>query len=105
MAAAAASNEVSLILTQAKRLEVVRLAWELGNDLEAADNTGHRAIHLAARDGMHDIISFLAEKGANLNSKTNPRADYRGDAVEGGASGDGECGGDGAGDVCRHAVT
>jgi ankyrin repeat protein len=81
MAATAASTEVSLILTEAKRLEVVRLAWELGNDLEAADSTGHRAIHLAARDGLHDIISFLAEKGANLNSKTSPRSDYRGGAV------------------------
>ena len=73
--AIAADIEVSFRLNEAKRLEAVRLALELGNDLEAADTKGHRAMHLAARGGFHDIIAFLAQQGADLNSKTYTRTE------------------------------
>ena len=71
--ATASDKDVSLRLTEAKRLEVVRLAFELGVDLDAADTPrGHRAMHLAARGGFHDIIAFLVQHGADPNAKTNP---------------------------------
>ena len=73
--------DISYRLTEPKRLEAVRLAWELGNDLEAAEQGGHRAMHLAARGGFHDIISFLVQHGAGLNPKTKPRNEFRGGAV------------------------
>ena len=76
MIAIAADIEISFRLNEAKRLEAVRLALELGNDLEAAEtNRGHRAMHLAARGGFHDIITFLAQQGADLNSKTYSRTE------------------------------
>ena len=81
MIATAADIDVSFSRPAADRLEAVRLAWELGNDLEAADDGGHRAMHLAARGGYHDIITFLVEHGADLNPKTKPRDEFRGGYV------------------------
>ena len=73
MPAIGSDKDVSVRLTEAKRLEAVRLAWELGVDLEAADDArGFRAMHLAARGGFHDIVTFLVQQGADLNSKSNP---------------------------------
>ena len=73
MLAAASDKDVSILLDETRRLEVVRLALELGVDLEAAETgRGRRALHLAARNGLHDIIAFLVEHGADLNAKTNP---------------------------------
>jgi ankyrin repeat protein len=81
MVATAADSDISLRLTEPKRLEAVRLAWELGNDLEAEETGGHRALHFAARGGFHDIITFLVQHGADLNPKTKPRKDFRGGEV------------------------
>jgi ankyrin repeat protein len=75
--ATAADIDISFRLTEPKRLDAVQLAWELGNDLEAADNRGHRAMHLAARSGYHDIITWLVQHGADLNPKTKPRQELR----------------------------
>ena len=77
MIATAADIDISFRLTEAKRLETVQLAWELGNDLEAEDNGGHRVMHLAARSGYHDIIAWLVQRGADLNPKTKPRKGTR----------------------------
>ena len=77
MIATAADIDISFRLTEAKRLETVQLAWELGDDLEAEDDGGHRAIHLAARSGYHDIITWLVQRGADLNPKTKPRKGTR----------------------------
>jgi ankyrin repeat protein len=82
MIATSADADISFRLTEPKRLEAVRLAWELGNDLEAEDRGGHRAMHFAARGGFHSIITFLVEKGADLNPKTKPRNEFRGGLVE-----------------------
>ena len=73
MLAAASEKDVSILLDETGRLEVIRLAFELGVDLEAAEtDRGRRALHLAARNGFHDIIALLVELGADLNAKTNP---------------------------------
>ena len=77
MIATAADIDISFRLTEAKRLETVKLAWELGSDLEAEDSGGHRAMHLAARSGYHDIITWLVQRGADLNPKTKPRKGTR----------------------------
>jgi ankyrin repeat protein len=73
MMASNADIEVSVRLTEAKRLEAVRLAFDLGNDLEAMDARGRRAIHVAADCGLHEIITFLVQHGADLNAKSAPR--------------------------------
>ena len=77
MIATAADIDISFRVTEAKRLEAMRLAWEAGNDLEAADSKGHRALHLAARGGFHEIIKFLVDHGADLNPLTKSRTETR----------------------------
>jgi ankyrin repeat protein len=46
-------------------LEAVKLAWELGNDVNAVDANGDTAMHGAVHRGANDIVRFLIEKGAN----------------------------------------
>jgi len=53
----------------AKALEAVKLALELGMDVNAAKVRGRTALHGAASIRANAIIQFLAEKGANLEAK------------------------------------
>ena len=39
--------------------------------LNASDQNGWQPIHEAARSGHEDVLEFLIEKGANLNTRTN----------------------------------
>jgi ankyrin repeat protein len=48
-------------------LEAVKLAHSLGNEVNAENAMGLRAIHGAANRGSDDIIRFLVEKGAALD--------------------------------------
>jgi len=51
-------------------LEAVKLAVELGSDVNAVNAwRGQTAIHSAAYMGYADVIEFLAQKGADLNVK------------------------------------
>lgn len=50
-------------------LEAVKLAYELGNDVNAQNTLGLAAIHGAANRGSNDIIRWLAEHGAKLDIK------------------------------------
>jgi len=50
-------------------LEAVKLAVELGGDVNAVNERGQTALHAAAYMGYADVIRFLAEKGANLEAK------------------------------------
>ncbi|MDA2935181.1 ankyrin repeat domain-containing protein [Acidobacteria bacterium AH-259-D05] len=52
-----------------KALEAVRLAWELGGDVNAVDPDGRTAVHGAALYGLTEVIQFLADKGANLDAQ------------------------------------
>lgn len=48
-------------------LEAVKLAHSLGNDVNAVNAMGLRAIHGAANRGSNEIIRFLVEQGASLD--------------------------------------
>ena len=52
-------------------LEAVQLTHSLGNDINAVNSMGVRAIHGAANRGSNAIISYLAENGALLNVTDN----------------------------------
>jgi ankyrin repeat protein len=48
-------------------LEAVKLAHELGNDVNAVNSMGVGAIHGAANRGANDVIEYLAANGARLD--------------------------------------
>jgi uncharacterized protein len=48
-------------------LEAVKLAHELGNDVNAVNSMGIGAVHGAANRGSNDILRYLAEQGARLD--------------------------------------
>ena len=48
-------------------LEAVKLAQSVGNDVNAVNSMGIRALHGAANRGSDDIIRFLAQNGAALD--------------------------------------
>jgi uncharacterized protein len=48
-------------------LDAVKLTHELGNDVNAVNSMGVRAIHAAANRGANDIIEYLAANGAQLD--------------------------------------
>jgi hypothetical protein len=52
-------------------LEAVKLTHALGNDINAVNSMGLRAIHGAANRGSNAIISYLAENGALLDVTDN----------------------------------
>jgi uncharacterized protein len=52
-----------------KQLGAVKLALELGVDINATDKWGQTAMHFAAYQSMDPIIQFLAEKGARVDEK------------------------------------
>jgi len=64
--------ENTILLTEARRIEAIQLSLDAGEDIEGADSRGLHAMHIAARAGYHDIITFLLSKGADLNPLTNP---------------------------------
>jgi ankyrin repeat protein len=49
-------------------LAAVKLAHELGNDVNAVNSMGVAAIHGAANRGANDVIEYLAANGANLDA-------------------------------------
>lgn len=50
--------------TEPEVLEAVKVALELGNDLNAVDNNGETAMHGAAYKHAPSVVRFLAERGA-----------------------------------------
>ncbi len=50
-------------------LEAVKLAVQLGADVNAANGTSRTALHVAANLGGNTIIQFLADQGANLEMR------------------------------------
>jgi ankyrin repeat protein len=52
-------------------LEAVKLCVSLGQDVDAANSMGVRAIHGAANRGSDAILKYLVEQGARLDAKDN----------------------------------
>lgn len=52
-------------------LEAVKLTHSLGNDINAVNSMGLRAIHGAANRGSNEIIEYLADNGALLDVADN----------------------------------
>ena len=50
-------------------LEAVKLAVELGVEVNTADGNGVTALHGAARNGEDEVIEFLAQKGVHLDAQ------------------------------------
>ncbi len=72
MAAAGVGQSVDFELTQEgakEALEAVKVALELGGDLNAVNDKGQTALHGAAAIGADAVIQFLVEKGADVNAK------------------------------------
>ena len=61
-------------------IEAVKLAVELGADVNAANQAGDTALHGAAYHGFETVIQFLVSKGARLDAEEQARTD----AVDGG---------------------
>ncbi len=52
--------------TEGEALEAVKLALELGNDVNAVDDNGETTMHGAAYKSFPRIVQLLAEKGAKI---------------------------------------
>jgi ankyrin repeat protein len=52
-------------------LEAVKMCVELGQDVNAANSMGVRAVHGAANRGSDAIVRYLVEQGARLDAKDN----------------------------------
>ena len=51
--------------------DTVKLLYELGGDIQKTDTYGSTPLHTAARFFRPKIVSFLIEKGADVNPKTD----------------------------------
>jgi uncharacterized protein len=69
MAAAGVNWVVSQTFDEgpAALLDAVRLAHELGNDVNAVNSMGIGAVHGAANRGSNEILRYLAQQGARLD--------------------------------------
>lgn len=52
--------------TEDEAMEAVKLALELGNDVNAVDNNGETAMHGAAYKSFPGVVQLLADKGARI---------------------------------------
>ena len=52
--------------TEDEALEAVKLALELGNDVNAVDDNGETAMHGAAYKSLPKVVQLLADKGAKI---------------------------------------
>jgi len=61
-----------MIISAAKGYDAtVQLLIDLGEDKEAADNSGQRALHHAAKNGREAVVRLLLQKGAEKSVKDN----------------------------------
>jgi hypothetical protein len=49
--------------------EAVRLAVDLGNDVNAVNQAGETALHGAAFRGVNEVVEYLVAKGARLDAR------------------------------------
>jgi ankyrin repeat protein len=60
--------------TEPEVLEAVKLALELGNDLNAVDKNGETAMHGAAYKHVPSVVRYLAERGARMDVWNRPNS-------------------------------
>ena len=73
------SAEMEVALTQdpdlrrvmGSGIKAVKLAVELGADVNAADANGDTALHLAAFHGFESVVRFLVSRGAGLDAENH----------------------------------
>jgi len=58
--------------TEPEVLEAVKVALELGNDLNAVDNNGETVMHGAALKHVPSVVRYLAERGARMDVWNRP---------------------------------
>jgi ankyrin repeat protein len=58
--------------TEPEVLEAVKVALELGNDLNAVDSNGETAMHGAALKHAPSVVRYLAERGARMDVWNRP---------------------------------
>ena len=56
--------------TPVEALEAVKLAIELGGDVNTVDKNNNTAMHGAAFKQLPDVVALLASKGADVRSGT-----------------------------------
>lgn len=60
--------------TEPEVLDAVKVALELGNDLNAVDKNGETAMHGAAYKHVPTVVTYLAEKGARADVWNRPNS-------------------------------
>jgi ankyrin repeat protein len=60
--------------TEPEVLEAVKVALELGNDLNAVDKNGETAMHGAAYKHVPSVVRYLAEQGARMDVWNRPNS-------------------------------
>ena len=55
--------------TSEEAFEAVKLAYELGNDVNAVNGNGDTALHGAAIRGANAIVQFLVDKGVKMDAR------------------------------------
>ena len=60
--------------TEPEVLDAVKVALELGNDLNAVDKNGETAMHGAAYKHVPTVVRYLAEKGARMDVWNRPNS-------------------------------
>jgi ankyrin repeat protein len=56
--------------TEAQTLEAVKLAVELGDDINGVNENNYTALHGAAVRGANSVVQYLVDKGAKLDVRT-----------------------------------
>jgi ankyrin repeat protein len=62
-------NDGDLPVDESQALEAVKLVLDLGGNVNASDQAGNTALHIATSRGYNSIIQLLADRGAKLNVK------------------------------------
>ena len=60
--------------TEPEVLDAVKVALELGNDLNAVDKNGETAMHGAAYKHVPSVVRYLSEKGARMDVWNRPNS-------------------------------
>ena len=50
-------------IPESNYLEAVKIALELGNDVNAANDKGETALHAAALAGLNSVVQYLVDHG------------------------------------------